>query len=288
MPELPEVETIRRELHTALKGRKIKRVDISLPKIVKVPAVTFRRHVVGGSVTAVHRRAKLLLVHLSTGWTIIIHLKMSGQLIWQPKKGRLRIGGHPIPGGALNLPNRYSHVTFRMNGGTLFFNDQRQFGFLKLLKTADLNNWLISQGYGPEPLSSEFTPSIFDSLLKKHPKKKIKPMLLDQTVIAGLGNIYTDEALHFARVRPTRRVSTLRSVERHGLYRGIQHVLNLAIRHRGTSADKYLTASGQAGQMQKYLKVYSRGGRPCRRCGGTIKKIVLTGRGTHFCPRCQL
>lgn len=287
MPELPEVETIRRELQTAIVGRTIRNVDIRLAKIVKMPAVTFRRHVVGSKVVAIHRRAKLLLIHVSSGWTIIIHLKMSGQLIWQPVRGKLRVGGHPIPGGTLNLPNTYSHVIFLMNGGTLFFNDQRQFGFVKLLKTAELNQWLIDAGYGPEPLVAEFTYDVFSAILKGHSKKRIKPMLLDQTVVAGLGNIYADESLHFAKIRPIRRVGSLRPAERQELYRGIRHVLTLSLRHKGTSADQYVTTSGEPGRMLSFLKVYGRGGQRCRRCGGTIKKMVLAGRGTHYCPDCQ-
>lgn len=287
MPELPEVETIRTELQAVLPGRKILQVTIRLAKMVKVPVHTFHRHTLRSSVVSVHRRAKLLLIHLSSGWTIIIHLKMSGQLIWQPTRGRLRVGGHPIPGGTKNLPNRYSHVIFRLSSGVLYFNDQRQFGFLKLLKTAELNQWLITQGYGPEPLEPEFTFTLFSHILKKHGKKRIKPMLLDQTVVAGLGNIYADESLHYARIRPTRRVASLTQVERRELYHGIRHVLNLSLRHKGTSADQYVTTSGEPGRMLSFLKVYGREGEPCRRCGGTIKKIVLAGRGTHFCPKCQ-
>ena len=287
MPELPEVETIRRELQTAIRGRKITRVEVNLPKIVKLPAATFRRALVGATVVDVHRRAKLVLFHLSSGWTMIIHLKMSGQLIWRPTKGKLRVGGHPIPGGLDNLPNKYSHVVFAMSGGTLFFNDQRQFGFVKLVKTAELDAWLKHEGYGPEPLERTFTLELFEAILHRHGKKRVKPTLLDQTVVAGLGNIYADESLHFAKIRPMRRINTLTPVERRDLFRGIQHVLTLSLKHKGTSADQYVTTTGEPGRMISFLKVYGREGERCKRCGGTIKKIVLAGRGTHFCPQCQ-
>lgn len=299
MPELPEVETIRRELDAALPGRRILDVQVRLPKMVKLPVRRFRLQVIGARIKAVHRRAKLLLFHLSNGRTMIIHLKMSGQLIWRPQRGRLRVGGHPIPGGLIDLPNRYSHVIFPMRGrrhgsglvkgggGTLFFNDQRQFGFIKIVATADLNTWLEHEGYGPEPLAEEFTLEQFAVLLRRHRKKRVKPMLLDQSVIAGVGNIYADEACFAARVRPTRRVGSLTATERRDLYRGLRAVMNLAIAQKGTTANLYRRTDGRPGGMSSFLKVYGRAGQRCRRCGGTIKKIAFAGRGTHFCPSCQ-
>lgn len=287
MPELPEVETIRRELQTVLPGRRLHSIECDLPKMIKIPLPRFRRGVVGAKIVAVHRRAKLVLIHLANGQTIVIHLKMSGQLIWQPRRGRLRVGGHPIPGGIERLPNKYSHVIFRLTDGQLYFNDQRQFGFVKLLPTATLNQWLTDQGYGPEPLEAKFSLPGFELILAKHRRKRIKPVLLDQTVIAGVGNIYADEACFAAKVRPTRRVSSLTAKERHDLYHGLRSVMNLAIRRKGTTADAYRTATGRPGGMLPFLKVYGRTGESCKRCSGTIKKIVLAGRGTHYCPDCQ-
>lgn len=287
MPELPEVETIRRELDAVLPGRRITKVMVDLPKMVKIPLATFRRAVSGATVRHVHRRAKLVLVHLSNGQTIIIHLKMSGQLIWQPKRGRLRVGGHPIPGGLDDLPNRYSHVVFSLTGGTLYFNDQRQFGFVKLVPTAELNAWLDHQGYGPEPLEDAFTLTEWLDLLRRHGKKRLKPFLLDQSVLAGVGNIYADETAFAGRVTPMRKISTLTAVERRALYRGLRAVMNLSIQQKGTTADAYRTTDGRPGGMLPFLKVYGRKGQRCRRCGGTIKRSTFAGRGTHYCPTCQ-
>lgn len=287
MPELPEVETIRRELQAVLPPRRIRSVEVRLAKIVKLPSATFRRRLRGARVRHVLRRAKLLMLELSNGWTVVIHLKMSGQLIWRPVRGRLRVGGHPIPGGLDQLPNRYSHVILELDGGTLFFNDQRQFGFVKLVPTADRARWVSDAGYGPEPLERSFTFGRFDRILRRHGRKRIKPTLLDQTVIAGVGNIYADESCFAARVRPARRIATLTAIERRALYRGLRSIMHLSIRKKGTSADAYLTSTGQKGSMMPFLKVYGRGGQHCRRCRGTIRKTVLAGRGTHYCPDCQ-
>lgn len=286
MPELPEVETIARELHGVMSGTRITGLIVSLPKMIKLPLRRFRRRVIGARVKRVHRRAKLALVDLSNGQTIIIHLKMSGQLIWKGKR-RLIVGGHPIPGGTLNLPNKYSHVIFVTTKGTLFFNDQRQFGYVRLVKTAELEPWLESQGFGPEPLADDFTVSLFLDRLKRHRAKRVKPTIMDQHVIAGVGNIYADEACHYAKIRPARRIRTLTVTERRSLYGGIRHVMLLSIKHNGTSTSDYLTAGGQKGSMNKFLRVYGRDGQRCKRCGGTIQKIVLAGRGTHYCPNCQ-
>lgn len=287
MPELPEVETIRRGLHRVLPGARIERVTIDLPKMVKYPLGAFRKAIVGSRVSDIQRRAKLVLIELDSGWTVIIHLKMSGQLIWRAKGGALKVGGHPIPHGTEHLPNKYSHVIFTTDHGTLFFNDQRQFGFVKIVKSLDLPRWLIEEGYGPEPLEKAFTLEVFSAILKRHAKKRVKPTLMDQTVLAGIGNIYADEACFAARVRPTRRISTMTEKERRDLYHGLLAILRLAIAKKGTTADAYRTANGKPGKMMDYLKVYQRTGLRCLRCRGTIQKITLAGRGTHFCPDCQ-
>jgi formamidopyrimidine-DNA glycosylase len=271
-----------------MSGTRLLQPEVKLPKIVKVPICSFQRAVTGGVIKKVQRRAKLVLLELSNGWTIVIHLKMSGQLIWRPNHGRLTVGGHPIPGGLSHLPNKYSHVIFPTNRGTLFFNDQRQFGYVKLQPTKTLGKWLEEQGYGPEPLTDDFTPAVWKSILRQHRVKRVKPTMMDQTVIAGVGNIYADEACFFAKIKPARRIKTLSLEERHNLYLGLRHVMNLSIKHRGTTADAYRTATGQPGKMQQYLRVYGRVNQSClRRDGGIIKKIVLAGRGTHYCPRCQ-
>lgn len=287
MPELPEVETIRRQLERFVPGSRIAQVTVRLPKMIKLPLSTFRRRLVGSTIRRFRRRAKLLLIELSSGWTMVVHLKMSGQLIWRRRRGRLVVGGHPIPGGVDELPNKYSHVIFATNRGTLFFNDQRQFGFVKLVKTNALEWWLEAQGYGPEPLSRDFTTELFRRILRQHPRKRLKPALLDQRVVAGVGNIYADEACFYARLKPTRRVGGLNIFDCTALYRGLRRALELGVREQGTTLRFFRTPTGRPGRMRSLLKVYGRDGERCYRCGGTVRKTTLASRGTHFCPSCQ-
>ncbi|MBI4426264.1 MAG: bifunctional DNA-formamidopyrimidine glycosylase/DNA-(apurinic or apyrimidinic site) lyase [Candidatus Kerfeldbacteria bacterium] len=302
MPELPEVETIRQGLSHVLVGTKIVRVEVRLPKMVSIGSSlpsqyrTNRRdraqHFVqmlrGRKVQRIERRAKLLLIELSGKWYLVVHLKMSGQLVWRPRSGRLLVGGHPIPGGTELLPNRYTRVVVTTTHGQLFFNDQRQFGYMKIIGGVQLSEWMEAHRFGPEPLDPHFQFSHFRRILRKHQAKRIKPTLLDQTVIAGVGNIYADETCFDARVRPTRRIRTLTKREQQRLFRGLRRVLRAAVRHRGTTARFFRTVTGEKGRMNRFLRVYGRAGRSCRRGdGGVIKKIVLQGRGTHFCPVCQ-
>jgi formamidopyrimidine-DNA glycosylase len=287
MPELPEVETIVRELRAALVGRTIRSVDVRLAKIAHHPVRYIRSVLVGKKIRSVERRAKVILITCSNGYTIVIHLKMSGQMIWVPTKGAMKVGGHPIPGGIVDLPNTYSHVIFTLTGGVLYFNDQRQFGYVKVLSHEEVVAWLDHQGYGPEPLDRKFTIRDFTDILQRHNKKRLKPTLLDQSVIAGIGNIYADETCYLAHVRPQRRIETLTQQEIAGLYHGLQHILRLSIQKKGTTADAYRTATGDKGSMMPFLSVYGREGKPCKRCSGVIEKVTFVGRGTHFCPTCQ-
>jgi formamidopyrimidine-DNA glycosylase len=242
---------------------------------------------VGEKVRSVERRAKVIIVKFSGQMNVVIHLKMSGQMIWVPKQGVMKVGGHPIPHGIENLPNKYSHVIFTVTGGKLYFNDQRQFGYVKILSDADLLDWFEAQGYGPEPLDRAFSLDVFQSILKKHRKKRLKPTLLDQSVIAGIGNIYADETCYLGKVQPQRRISTLRPQEIIDLYKGLQYILRLSIQKKGTTANAYRTATGDKGSMMPFLDVYGRDGEPCHRCGAILKKTTLAGRGTHFCSHCQ-
>lgn len=287
MPELPEVETIRRQLATVLEGKKIRAVEVRLPKLIKGSAVLFKKHVVGAAITEVRRRAKLLIFGLSNGCSIIVHLKLTGQLIYQKKKV-VAVGGHPIKDGHKNLPHRYTHliVTFT-DGGQLFFNDLRQFGYWKLVKTAELEKLFQEGTFGPEPLDEAFTLDVFRALLARRRTTNIKPLLMDQSFIAGVGNIYATEACFYAGVKPTRPASQLKPAEIAKLFTALKTILRQAIAKQGASADTYVDAYGQPGEYVPFLKVYGRGGQPCGRCGTTIQSISLGGRGTTFCPHCQ-
>lgn len=287
MPELPEVETIVRELRTAIVGRTITAVDVRLEKIAHQPVGYMRKVLVGKKIRSVERRAKVLIITCSNDYSIIIHLKMSGQMIWVPTKGKMRVGGHPIPGGIDDLPNKYSHVIFYVRGGVIYFNDQRQFGYVKVVSPTEREEWLAKQQYGPEPLDRAFTLKVFTAILKRHQKKRLKPTLLDQKVIAGIGNIYADETCFLGKVQPQRRIATLRLNEIADLHSGLQHILRLSIKKKGTTANAYRTATGDKGSMMPFLSVYGRDGEPCKRCGSIIHKTTLAGRGTHFCSSCQ-
>jgi formamidopyrimidine-DNA glycosylase len=285
MPELPEVETVRRDLKV-LVGKKIKQVEVRLKKFTTPAPKKFTKILSGSIVDKIDRRGKLLIFHLHNNLRLHIHLKMTGQLVLQHKK-KLVFGGHPIV-NVSELPNKYTHVIFNFaDGDILYFNDLRQFGYAKLLSKKESEE-IISLNYGVEPLDKEFTPSYFGSVLKRRSKTTIKAFLFDQKLIAGLGNIYVDESCFRAGVRPDRLVNTLTTNEIEKLYKSIKQVLALAVKHRGTTFNNYVSVDGRAGKFWKYCKVYGRAGEPCKKCGIIIRKIKVAQRGTSYCPKCQI
>lgn len=282
MPELPEVETIKLELAQLIAGQKIESVQIKLEKQVKTPPRFFVRRVAGARVKTVARRAKLLILKLDNGYSLVFHLKMTGQLIYR-KKGKLAGGGHPIAHNLKNLLNQYSHVIFNFSdGSSLFFNDLRQFGWVKLADNPELKK--IENEFGPEPLEINFNQ--FRDLFRGK-KSVLKPLLMDQKFIAGIGNIYAAESLFCAGALPTRRSDSLNGDELKRLYDCLRRVLKLAIRHKGTSAADYVDAFGRQGSMEKYLQVYRRAGEQCRQCGHKLKLIRQGQRATVYCAFCQ-
>jgi formamidopyrimidine-DNA glycosylase len=286
MPELPEVETIRRGLQKTLIGKTIKSFWSDWPKKVAPSVDRVTKEIVGKKVVAVDRRAKVLIIRLNNNTALLFHLKMSGQLIYQPKKGRVVFGGHPQYGGLNNLPNKFTHHLIQFaEKSTLFFNDQRKFGWIKFVTAAELQQ--IFETTGIEPLSKDFTKKIFLRLLTRYPNRTIKQTLLDQSLVAGIGNIYADESLFAARIRPERKVKSVQLVEMSKLYRAIKKILTLAVKYKGTSTNLYVGHDGQPGNFVRYLKVYGRGAMPCKRCRTPIKKLKLHGRGTHYCLKCQ-
>lgn len=270
MPELPEVETLKREL-AIIVGKKFK------------SATVFSRGLKNRKILDIERRAKILILHLSGDRRLLIHLKMTGQLIFVPKRGKMIIGGHPQEN-----PFKYTRAVFEFTDKSkLYFNDLRKFGWLKLLKPNEADELL--NRHGVEPLGEQFSFPRFQTILKKYPNRKIKQLLLDQTLIVGLGNIYVDESCFRAKVRPTRPVKSLKVLEQKSLHRAIIEVLKLSISKKGTSAKNYVRADGTPGGFVPHLNVYGRKGEKCKRCKtGVIKKIKLNGRGTHFCENCQM
>ncbi|MBP6943249.1 MAG: DNA-formamidopyrimidine glycosylase [Candidatus Buchananbacteria bacterium] len=287
MPELPEVETLRRQLETRIVGKTIKAVSVNWPKMVRpLSAGQFTKALKGKRIKSVERRAKILIIALSAQQFVVVHLKMTGQLIFQPKKGELVVGGHPQSGGLDNLPNKYTHVTINFTDGSiLYFNDLRKFGWMRLVDQKILNE--MTSAYGIEPLSKEFTLKRFTEIIRRYPKRNIKKILMDQELIAGVGNIYADESCYSAGVRPMRLAHDVADLEIKSLHHHLKRILNVSILKKGTSARNYLTAEGIAGGYVKYLNVYGRQRDCCKKCKTQLVKIKLNGRGTHYCPQCQ-
>jgi len=286
MPELPEVETVRRGLQKYIVGKKIIKVQVETGFAKKIiPSVRMlKKALIGDSVSQVWRRAKLLVLFLGGGKSVLVHLKMTGQFIFVSQKGSLFGGGHPIE--RQTLPNKFTRVQIEFaSGEKLYFNDIRKFGFLKLVNNESLENEIAK--YGPEPLTREFNLLYFKHVLKSRPKRKIKQLLLEQNLIAGLGNIYADEALFQARINPERLAGGIKGVEADLLFKKIQSIIIKAIKYKGTTISDYVHATGNKGAYQKFLKVYGRSGESCYLCGAKITKIKLGGRSSSFCPVCQ-
>jgi len=265
MPELPEVETIKRELEKTVLGKKIIEVCIHNPKVIREPSPEkFKKGLTGATIKNILRRAKVLILELSNSKALVIHLKMTGQLIY--------------PG-----TGKESRVIFRLSDGkSLDFNDRRLFADLRLLD--DWRSLKFLQCLGPEPFDLKIEQ--FKEMLSKK-KTKIKPLLMDQAFVSGIGNLYAAEVLFRARVHPERPAASLRDNEKENLFKEIKDTLNEAIEHKGSSIDQYVQVSGARGNYVKYHKVYGREGKPCLVCKTPIKRTALGGRGTYFCPRCQ-
>lgn len=285
MPELPEVETIRRGLQKRILKKKIRRVEIRGQKVIKNNPREFIKALTGNSFTQINRRGKLLIVHLRSGqWYLLIHLKMTGQLIYQSKKV-LIAGGHPVPILTADLPHKHTRVSIKFTDGSrLFFNDVRKFGVMKIVdKTA---KDLVLAAYGIEPLSKEFTWERFRNIFKKR-QILLKAVLLNQSLIAGLGNIYVDEICWHARVRPGRRAARLTLAEKKRIFENIPKILREAIAWKGTTFNHFRDSEGEKGNYSDRLKVYGRAGEKCYRCGEILVKTVVAQRGTVYCPICQ-
>ena len=288
MPELPEVETVRLGLQEFLPGQTIKSVSTDWPKSLPIDQALIKANFVSAKIESVQRRGKLIIIPLSTGYSILIHLKMTGQLVYRPSHGRGFGGGHPNDSLVDNLPDKSTRVIIELTKGTLFFNDQRKFGWVKLEKTEGLyeNNAFLKK-LGPEPLEDNYSFDLFKSALKRHPKTSIKAAILNQEVLAGVGNIYADESLFDARIHPLSKVENISMIKLRRLYEAIRGVMSLSIKLGGSSDRNYVDAKGNRGSYLKFAKVFRKEGGKCPNCGHEIIKIRAAGRGTHICPRCQ-
>ncbi len=289
MPELPEVETVRIGLAELLPGKKVVAVSHDTPKSFPNSSEDVQAFLVNAVVTNVRRRAKVLLIDLSSDYTVIIHLKMTGQMVYRSNNDLERFGaGHPNDSLVGELPDRSTRVTIEFTDAKLFFNDQRKFGWARLLPTIEVQNLDFFKKVGPEPLSSDFTADQFIERLKRRKNTSIKAALLDQTVIAGIGNIYADESLWGAKINPLTLVKNIPAAKLKLLFKEIQYVLALAIEKGGSTDKNYVNVKGKRGSYLDFARVFRRENLPCPRCGTAIQKSRVAGRGTHTCPTCQL
>jgi formamidopyrimidine-DNA glycosylase len=287
MPELPEVETVRRGLAALIPGRRIASArHIESPKSFPNAPADTERFLVGAKILAVKRRAKVLLIELDTEYSLVIHLKMTGQLVF---RGEQVFGaGHPNESLVGDLPDRSTRVVMEFtDGSTLYFNDQRKFGWVKLMPTLEVPNIDFMKKVGPEPLEADFTAEQFAERFKRRAKTNIKAALLDQTVVAGVGNIYADESLWGAKLDPHRLVGSLSDQDFKRLYEELRTVMNLAIDKGGSTDRNYVNAEGKRGSYMDFARVFRREGQRCPRCNYEITKIKWAGRGTHLCTNCQ-
>lgn len=287
MPELPEVETVRRGLAERILGKVVVSAsDIASPKSFPNAPGDVRHFLIGATITAVKRRAKVLLIELDTDYSLVIHLKMTGQLVY---RGSTNFGaGHPNDSLIGELPDRSTRVVMGFGDGSkLYFNDQRKFGWVRLMPTLEVPNIDFMKKVGPEPLEADFTGEAFAARFARRARTNIKAALLDQTVVAGVGNIYADESLWGAKIDPHRLVGSLSSEEFHSLYGELRSVMNLAIEKGGSTDRNYVNAEGKRGSYMDFARVFRREGEKCPRCGMEIVKIRWAGRGTHYCQNCQ-
>jgi len=287
MPELPEVETVRIGLSQFLPGKQVAAVWHDWPKSFPNAPADVEAFLIGAKILAVKRRAKVLLIELSTKYSLIIHLKMTGQLVY--RDGQERFGaGHPNASLVGDLPDKSTRVILDFTrGAKLFFNDQRKFGWMRLLPTAEVPSIDFFRKVGPEPLAADFTAAQFAERLRRRPNTSLKAALLDQTVIAGVGNIYADESLWCAKLYPGTLVHNTSQSKLNTLFTCVQGVLNLSIQKGGSTDRTYVDAKGQRGSYLSFANVFRREGQPCPRCGTAIVKLKVAGRGTHICPKCQ-
>lgn len=287
MPELPEVETVRRGLHELLIGRTVASETHDTAKSFPNAPDEVQSFLIGATVIDVRRRAKVLMIDISTGYTLVVHLKMTGQMVF---RGEQIFGaGHPNDSLIGKLPDNSTRVTLTFTDDTkLYFNDQRKFGWMRLLPTSEVVSMPFMQKVGPEPLEADFTAEQFASRFVRRGRTSIKAALLDQSVVAGVGNIYADESLWGAKVHPQRLVNTITTDEFAALYVDLRAVMNLAIEKGGSTDKNYVNAEGKRGSYMDFARVFRREGLACPRCGAEIIKFKHGGRGTHICPVCQV
>ncbi len=307
MPELPEVQTVVTELNKKLKNRKISRVIVNMGKIISIGPQTvsnirdtsqksvnqFARLLTGRKFISVTRRGKMLIFNVDGPLSMLVHLKMTGQFIFEDKiqakrtESKYRIL-NKLTAPMVKLPTKHTHVIFKFtDGSTLYYNDVRQFGYLRIVKDEDIDKVKEFKDYGPEPLNKTFTYEVFANVLKNRKKIPIKLALMDTKVVVGIGNIYSDEILYHAHVRPDKEVAKLKPAELKAIFDQIKPVLLTGIKYKGSSVGDFIRTDGKWGSMGKHHYVYGRKGQACLGCGTIIVSKKMGGRTTCYCPKEQ-
>ena len=289
MPELPEVETIRRGLSGLLVGKTIAHALVhDSPQSFPNDISSTEEFLYAAQVVAVRRRAKVLIIDLSSQYSLVVHLKMTGQLVYRGTE--VFGGGHPTDSLIGELPDRSTRVTLTFSDGShLFFNDQRKFGWMKLMPTLEVPNLDFMKKVGPEPLEDSFTTQEFIPRVRRRNNTSIKAALLDQTVLAGVGNIYADESLWGAGIHPAQKVREVSDEQLASLLHEVKYVMNLSIAKGGSTDRNYVNAEGKRGSYIDFARVFRREGLSCPRHPDVlVEKLKVAGRGTHICPVCQV
>ncbi|MBI4008814.1 DNA-formamidopyrimidine glycosylase [Candidatus Roizmanbacteria bacterium] len=279
MPELPEVETIRLGLEKYLVGKKITDVEIIDPKLLQGQI----SHLKGVKIVGVRRFGKGLVINLGNGYSIAAHIKLTGQFIYRGEETKNVQPSKQLVDG---VPSKFTRIIFHLDkNANLFFNDVRRFAWVKLVKTSGVDKIPFFKELGPEPFK-DLKFDYFKKVLNKS-NTLVKPLLMDQKKISGVGNIYANDALNLARIDPRRKASSLKDEEIKKLYEAILEVLKRGLKYGGATEINFVNAVGQPGGYQNHFLTYGREGEKCKNCGGVIKKIFLAGRGTYFCSQCQ-
>ena len=289
MPELPEVETVVLGLSDLVIGHKILEVEIDYPKTFLITKHQLQDQLLNSTIQSVSRRGKSILIHLDNNYSLLIHLKMTGQLVYIQRDDnqiKKRYGaGHPSDSLINKLPDSTTRVIFYLDdNATLFFNDMRKFGWVKLVRNSLIESELYIQNLGPDALTVK-TDQFIKIIAKR--QKSIKACLLDQTLIAGCGNIYADESLWLSRIAPYKKANELSNEQLRSLLKALKQVLQASIEQGGSSSRNYINAKGEKGNYLDDAYVYQKAGQACQRCGDLIQRIVIAGRGTHICEVCQ-
>jgi formamidopyrimidine-DNA glycosylase len=286
MPELPEVETVKNGLSRLMKNKTVKSVTFDWPKGFPNSEADVNNFLIGASVINVERRGKSLIITLSSKYCLVVHLKMTGQLVF---RGKEQFGaGHPNNSLIGPLPDRSTRVVLTFTDNSkLFFNDQRKFGWMRLLPEFEVANLDFMKKLGPEPLNSEFKNSEFRKRVRRRKNSSIKATILDQTVLAGVGNIYADESLWMAKIHPASLSGTISDAKLNLLFKSIKEVFIKSISLGGSTDRNYVDAEGKKGSYLEFANVFRKEGQLCPRCNTIIIKTRVATRGTHLCPKCQ-